>query len=81
VLTKPLANGNRAVVLFNQTSTAATISTTATLIGLGNTAEYSKLDLWTGTTTETTGTISATLPAHGAVFYEIAEIMAPPFTS
>jgi len=81
VLTKPLANGNRAVVLFNQTSTAATISTTATLIGLGSAAEYSKLDLWTGTMTETPGTISATLPAHGAVFYEIAEIMAPPFTS
>jgi alpha-galactosidase len=81
VLTKPLANGHRAVVLFNQTSTAAIISTTATLIGLGSAAEYSKVDLWTGTMTETTGTITADVPAHGAVFFEIVEIVAPPFTS
>jgi hypothetical protein len=37
------------------------------------------LDLWAGTATETTGVITADVPAHGSVFYEIAESLSPPF--
>ncbi|TMD86284.1 MAG: glycoside hydrolase family 27 protein [Chloroflexi bacterium] len=81
VLTKPLANGHRAVVLFNQNNKAVIISTTAAQIGLAGAQEYSVVDLWSGLTTESAGTIATTVPAHGAVFYEISEIAAPPFTS
>jgi alpha-galactosidase len=79
VLTKPLANGDKAVLFFNQTNTEATISITAALVGVSSASEYSVLNLWSGTSSETTGLISATVPAHGAVFYEIAESTTPPF--
>lgn len=80
VLTRPLADGDRAVVLFNQNNTAATISTTAAQVGLGGAPEYTLLNLWTGAATETTGVITVTVPAHGSVFYEISETATPPFT-
>lgn len=79
VLTKPLASGDRAVVFFNQTNSEATISTTAALVGVLSAYEYTVLNLWTGTSTETTGLVAATVPAHGSVFYVISESATPPF--
>ncbi len=81
VLTRPLADGRRAVVLFNQTNAPATISTTVGQVGLASAPEYTLLDLWAGTATETRGVITADVPAHGSVFYEIAETLSPPFKS
>ena len=72
VLTKPLANGDRAVVLFNQTGIRATISTTAARVGLGGAASTLR-NLWTGTVTETAGVITARVPAHGVVMYRVAK--------
>jgi alpha-galactosidase len=72
VLTKPLTDGQRAVVLFNETNTAATISTSSSRIGLGRAAAYTLLDLWTGAETTTTGAITAVVPAHGVVMYRVA---------
>jgi alpha-galactosidase len=73
VLTKPLADGDRAVVLFNQNDTPATISTTAAAIGLpGGLSAYTLRNLWTHTTTETAGTIEANLPPHGSAMYRVA---------
>ncbi|HET6878191.1 MAG TPA: NEW3 domain-containing protein [Jatrophihabitans sp.] len=73
VLTKPLANGDRAVVLFNQNDSPATISTTVSQIGLPEgLSAYTLQDLWAHTTTETAGTISASLPPHGSVMYRVA---------
>jgi alpha-galactosidase len=74
VLTKPLAGGDRAVVLFNQNSVAATISTTAAQVGFTGTGTrgYRLTNLWTGVTRETSGTITAIVPAHGAVMYRAA---------
>jgi alpha-galactosidase len=73
VLAKPLANGDVAVTLFNETATAATISTTAAAIGKTGAASYTLKDLWTGTTTSTTtGAISASVPAHGVVMYRVS---------
>jgi alpha-galactosidase len=72
VLTKPLANGDRAVVLFNQSDTRATISTTTTRVGMGPAAMYTLRNLWTGTVTETAAAITATVPAHGVVMYQVA---------
>ena len=73
VLTKLLANGDRAVVLFNQTSTRATISTTTTRVGMRPAAAYTLSNLWTGAVTETAAVITATVPAHGVVMYRVAQ--------
>jgi alpha-galactosidase len=72
VLTKPLKGGDRAVVLFNQTDSAAVITTSAFGVGLDPAGTYTLRDLWSGQVTRTTGEISATVPAHGVVMYRIA---------
>lgn len=73
VLTKPLANGERAVVLFNETDQAAAIHTTVKQVGLGHASPaYLLHNLWTDKVTETTGNISATVPAHGVVMYRVS---------
>ncbi|MEV5752753.1 ricin-type beta-trefoil lectin domain protein [Actinoallomurus sp. NPDC052308] len=71
VLAKPLANGDVSVVLFNETGSTATISTTASAIGKTGSSGYTLTDLWTGATSTTSGTISASVPAHGAVMYRV----------
>ncbi|GAA2615663.1 glycoside hydrolase family 27 protein [Paractinoplanes durhamensis] len=60
VLTRPLANGDVAVALFNSTDTAATMSTT---VPAGTVT-----DLWTGTTA---GSVGASVPAHGTMLYRV----------
>jgi len=72
VLAKPLANGDVSVALFNETGSTATISTTAAAIGKGGASAYNLTDLWSGATSTTTGTISASVPAHGTVMYRVA---------
>jgi alpha-galactosidase len=72
VLAKPLSNGDVSVVLFNENATAATISTTVAAIGKSGASSYTLTDLWTGTTSTTTGTISASVAGHGVVMYRVA---------
>ncbi|MEV6609566.1 glycoside hydrolase family 27 protein [Kutzneria sp. NPDC051319] len=72
VLAKPLADGDVSVVLFNENSAAATISTTASAIGKSAAAAYTLTDLWTGTVRSTTGAISASVPGHGVVMYRVS---------
>ncbi len=72
VLAKPLANGDVSVVLFNETNSTTTISTTAGAIGKTGASSYTLTDLWTGTTSSTSGSISASVPAHGVVMYRVA---------
>ncbi|MDI5972588.1 alpha-galactosidase [Streptomyces sp. SL13] len=72
VLTKPLSNGDVAVTLFNENSSAATISTTASAAGLPAAASYTLDNLWSHTKATTTGAVSATVPAHGTVMYRIS---------
>jgi alpha-galactosidase len=81
VLTKPLANGDRAVLLFNQTNASATISTTVTQVGLTSPGDYTLLNLWSGAATETAGAITASVPPHSVVFYGIAKSLTRPFTT
>lgn len=73
VLTKPLSNGDRAVLLFNQTDKPASIPATVEEVGLASGHEYTLLDLWSETATQTTGAINAAVPAHGVVFYRITK--------
>jgi alpha-galactosidase len=72
VWTKPMANGSVAVVLLNRNSSTATVSTSASQIGLGSASSYSVRDLWAHTTSSTSGTISASVPAHGAAMYVVS---------
>lgn len=72
VLAKPLANGDVSVALFNETGATATITTSAAAIGKSGASHYTLTNLWTGATSTTTGTISASVPAHGTVLYRVA---------
>ncbi|HEY2674405.1 MAG TPA: NPCBM/NEW2 domain-containing protein [Rugosimonospora sp.] len=72
VWVRPLANGDRAVALLNRGGTPLTVTTTATATGLGHAARYTVDDLWTHTSTESAGTIRATVPAGGAVLYRVS---------
>ncbi|MFF2250595.1 NEW3 domain-containing protein [Streptomyces sp. NPDC058142] len=71
VLSKPLANGDRAVALFNSSDEARTIETTAAKAGLPAGSSYLLKDLWSKRTTQTTGTIAADVPAHATVLYRV----------
>ncbi|GAB4054659.1 ricin-type beta-trefoil lectin domain protein [Catellatospora paridis] len=71
VLAKRLANGDVAVALFNQGSTTTTVSTTAAAVGKSGTS-FTLLDAWTNSTSSTSGTISASVPAHGTVVYRVS---------
>jgi alpha-galactosidase len=72
VFAKPLSNGDVAVALYNSTDSSARISTTAKAAGLGRAAAYDLRDVWQHGTTESGGTIAATVPAHGTVIYRVS---------
>jgi alpha-galactosidase len=72
VMARPLSNGDIAVVLFNENGSAATISTSVAAIGKSGASSYGLTDLWSGATSSTTGTISASVPAHGVVMYRVS---------
>jgi alpha-galactosidase len=72
VLAKPLSNGDVSVVLFNENSSAATISTTAAAAGLPASSSYKLTNLWSNAVTSTSGSISATVPGHGSVMYRVS---------
>ncbi|MET7702952.1 NPCBM/NEW2 domain-containing protein [Streptomyces sp. NPDC005485] len=71
VMSKALADGGRSVTLTNENTTARTVTTTAEAIGLGGTTSYVLKDLWSKQTSTTSGTISASVPAHGTVMYRV----------
>jgi alpha-galactosidase len=85
VLTKPLANGDVAVALFNETSSPATISTTVAAAGLTKASAYSVRDLWQHTTTESAGDLTASVAPHETVMYRVSPGVdpeaAPPHTA
>ncbi|MFC1414751.1 NPCBM/NEW2 domain-containing protein [Streptacidiphilus sp. N1-12] len=72
VWTKPLANGDRAVALFNRGSSAQVVSTTAAAVGLRHSGSYALRDLWQHSTTETAGVISATVAPHSTVLLRVS---------
>jgi alpha-galactosidase len=71
VLSKPLAGGDAAVALYNETDAAGTISTTAAAAGLPAASSYTLTDLWSKATSQTSGAISASVPAHGTVLLRV----------
>jgi alpha-galactosidase len=76
-MTRKLKNGDIAVTLFNESTTdAATMSATASQLGLPSASSYRVEDLWSGTTTTSTGTISATVAPTQTVMYRISPVVA-----
>ena len=71
VFAKPLANGDVAVALFNETTSSADIGTTAAAVGLPKAAGYSARDLWTHRDLQTAGRVSAVVPPHATVVYRV----------
>jgi alpha-galactosidase len=70
VLSKPLADGGRAVVLFNSTDSPRTVSTTTSAIGLHGSG-FGIRDVWAGTDSTTSGDIRASLAPHEAALFRI----------
>jgi alpha-galactosidase len=73
ILVKPLANGDRAVALLNRGSSSETATTSASAIGFtgGSGCSYTVKDLWAGTSTSTTGAISATVASHDTAIFRV----------
>ncbi|GAA3437277.1 hypothetical protein GCM10018954_068910 [Kutzneria kofuensis] len=70
VIRKPLANGDTAVALFNETGKTAKISTTLSAVGVSS-GTHTLTDLWSKAKSTSSGTISASVPAHGTVVYRV----------
>ena len=67
VLSKPLDGGDQAIVLFNESDRAATITTELAP------SRYRVEDLWTGAVSTTRSVVAAQVPAHAAVMYRVGE--------
>lgn len=72
VVGKELADGSRAVALFNETDEEQTVATTAGAVGLPDADSYALRDLWAHEDGSTAGDISATVPAHGTVLLRVS---------
>jgi alpha-galactosidase len=72
VFVKPLKNGDKAVLLFNETETTGRIATSAAEIGLPRAPAYHLRDLWAHTDTHTAGAIAATVPPHGSTMFRVS---------
>lgn len=70
VFAKPLADGSVAVGLFNRSGGTATVTATAAQVGLSG-GQFTLTDLWTGSTSSTSGQISASVPAHGVAVFRV----------
>jgi alpha-galactosidase len=71
VWAKPMSDGSVATVLFNRTDAPATITTSAAELGLGGSSSYTVRDLWAGTTSTSTGAVSASVASHGVVMVRV----------
>jgi alpha-galactosidase len=72
VMSKQLSNGDRAVTLTNENGSAATVTTSAAAVGMASASSYRLANLWTKAVSSTSGSISASVPAHGTVMYRVS---------
>ncbi|MFI1963455.1 NPCBM/NEW2 domain-containing protein [Streptomyces pathocidini] len=72
VVAKEMADGSRAVALFNESDSAQRIATTASDVGLPTADAYRVRDLWQHEDFNSAGTLSATVPAHGTVLLRVS---------
>ena len=76
VYTKPLANGDVAVMLLNRDKSEAAVSVTLEELGLDTDKTYAVLDCWAHSTHSISSAISSTLPKHGSAVYRIHQTFA-----
>jgi alpha-galactosidase len=76
---KRLADGGRAVVLLNRGDTPQILTTQASSLGLSG-PQFTVRNAWTHQVTESAGTISAAVPAHGAALLRVASYNGRPGT-
>lgn len=69
VLVKPLADGSRALIFFDQTDASAVMSVPLTRLGFYGPVHL--LNLWSGQVTAANGSITASVVAHGVVMYRV----------
>ncbi|TDC37116.1 alpha-galactosidase [Micromonospora sp. 15K316] len=74
---KRLADGDRAVLLLNRGETSKTLTTKASALGLSG-SRFTLRNAWTNQVTESAGTISAAVPAHGAALFRVARAQGLP---
>jgi alpha-galactosidase len=74
---KRLADGSRAVVLLNRGETAQILTAKASSAGLKGT-RFTLKNAWTNQVTESAGTISAAVPAHGAALFRVSPASGAP---
>jgi alpha-galactosidase len=74
---KRLADGGRAVVLLNRGDSAKTLITTAHTVGLSG-SRFTLKNAWTNSVTESAGTISAAVPAHGTALFRVSQARGVP---
>ena len=77
IFAKTEKNGDVIAGLFNSSSQPEVISTTASALGMASGSDYLLNNLWAGQRTETTGVISAEVPAHGVALYRISALSNP----
>jgi alpha-galactosidase len=70
VLAKPLANGDRAVAVLNRGNSSQTVTTALSSIGLSGCSVTAK-DLWTGSTSTVSTSLTATIPSHGTAVWRL----------
>lgn len=71
ILSKRLANGDRAVLLLNRGAPGITLTVRAGQVGLAAARKYAWRDLWTHATHSGTGSISERVPPRSAVLLRV----------
>lgn len=77
VLARPLANGDRAIALYNASAAPATIRIRAVQTGLPVAPAYRLKEVWTGELREAASVIAATVAPHATVVYRAAPLDRP----
>jgi alpha-galactosidase len=72
VWAKPMLNNNVAIAFLNRGSTAVSLLTTETLVGLPAASTYKVTNVWGGQHSTSNGTFSAQVPAYSTVLLRVA---------
>ncbi|MFC9329222.1 ricin-type beta-trefoil lectin domain protein [Kitasatospora sp. NPDC057015] len=70
ILTRPLANGDRAVAVLNRSASTSSVSVPLANIGLSGCTVAAK-DLWSGTSSTVSGSLSASIPSHATAVWRL----------
>ncbi len=72
IWSKRMSDGSYAVGLLNRGGSSVTVTTTAAQVGLSSAPNYAVSDLFTGGKSNSTGTLSASVPRHGLTLLRVA---------